>query len=494
MASPESSLVLFEMFEAHARAAPQRTLVRAQGAGLTMNAAALLERARDTAAELKREGVAEGDVVMLAGLSGCQLTVAQLAVWARGASLIAAEAQLSGPEVLDLRRAFSPRAVLGPGQGIAPRIVSDAGPTAGGAITADGVAVIKLTSGSTGRPRGIATTAAQLLADARHIAEGMGITRDDVCIAAIPLSHSYGMANILMQLVSQGSPILFVPSPLPDLLAEALSIEEPAVFAGVPYMFEMMGREGSPTIRRRGLRTCLSAAAPLRPATAAAFRERVGLPIRSFYGTSETGGITYDSSPDGEMSIASDGCVGTPLPGVRVTLEGDEGRVVVSSSAVSSGYVGAPAEADGAPREGGEFTGTAFRTGDTGRFDEHGRLQLTGRISALVNVSGRKVNPREVERSLASLPGICDAAVLGVSDGVRGESLVAFVSAGPGLTRERIIGHLRDGLAPYKIPRRVVFLSEFPRGPRGKLDHETLRRLASEFGAREKPEETDDAQ
>src|SRR5207249_4441328 len=104
----------------------------------------------------------------------------------------------------------------------------------------------------------------QLLADARHISAGMDISPDDVCISAVPLSHSYGMANVLLQLVLQGSSMLIVPGPLPELLAEALSIEEPAVFAGVPYLFEMLVRADAPALRRRGLRVCLSAAAPLR--------------------------------------------------------------------------------------------------------------------------------------------------------------------------------------------------------------------------------------
>jgi len=482
---------LFEMFEAHARAAPQRTLIRSVDGGFTLNAAALAERVHGVARALKDDGVMPGDLVLIAGLSGAGFAVAQLAVWARDAASVAADAQLAGAELADLSRCFDPCAVIGPGGAILePRVTT---PASGARRSSDGhgrpadTALVKLTSGSTGRPRGIAVTAAQLLADARHIATGMDITPDDVCIAAIALSHSYGMANILMQMVAQGSPMLIVPAPLPDMLAEALSIDEPSIFAGVPYLFELLARENGPAVRRRGLRTCLSAAAPLRPGTAAAFHEKIGLPVRAFYGTSETGGITYDASAAGDAAATADGCVGAPLPGVSLTLEGEERRVVVAGGAVASGYVGhldhlghvdEPGQADDAA-----FAGGVFRTGDTGRLDESGRLHLTGRISALVNVSGRKVNPREIERALLCLHGVGDAAVMGVSDGVRGESLVAFLTHaadGSGLTREKVIAHLRDGLAPYKIPRRVIFLQELPRGPRGKLDHETLRRLARE--------------
>jgi acyl-CoA synthetase (AMP-forming)/AMP-acid ligase II len=285
------------------------------------------------------------------------------------------------------------------------------------------------------------------------------------------------MDSLLMPLVVQGTPLLLVPAPLPDLLAEALSIAEPAIFCGVPYLFEMLARPDGPSFVRRGLRTCLSAGAPLRARTAAAFRERIGLPIRSFYGTSETGGITYDASPEGDAAAQGDGCVGTPLRGVEVMLEGDESRVVVRGPNVASGYIGPVDEGADA----GFFDGL-FRTGDTGRFDEQGRLYLTGRISGLVNVSGRKVNPREIERALLASSGILDAAVLSVADESRGEALVACLVAQDGVTREGVMAHLRRSLAPYKIPRRLVFLAELPRGARGKIDVEELRREALRAG------------
>jgi long-chain acyl-CoA synthetase len=266
-----------------------------------------------------------------------------------------------------------------------------------------------------------------------------------------------------------------VPAALPELLAEALSIEEPAIFPGVPYLFEMLARPDGPSFVRRGLRTCLSAGAPLRCRTAAAFRERFGVPIRSFYGTSETGGITYDASLEGDGAARDEGCVGTPLPGVEVMLEGEESRVVVRGANVAAGYIG-PVEEEA----GGGFGEGLFRTGDTGRFDGQGRLHLTGRISGLVNVSGRKVNPREIERTLVSVDGVGDAAVLSVSDESRGESLVACIVAENGVTREQVMAHLRASLAPYKIPRRLVFLAELPRNARGKLDVESLRLRAGD--------------
>src|SRR5262245_26404240 len=223
-----------------------------------------------------------------------------------------------------------------------------------------------------------------------------------------------------MPLVLQGSPLLILRDLLPATLSSVLSLEEPCVFPGVPALFEMLSRLPEQAMTPRGLRLCISAGAPLRPDTAVAFRSRFGLPVRSFYGASECGGITFDASQDGRVAEAGNGSVGLPLPGVEVRLSEEEGRVSVRSSAVAFGYLSG-VEASG----NGEFSEGWFRTGDTGRFDAHGRLVLTGRLGALVNVAGRKVNPREVETALLAVPGVGDAVVLGVPDAARGEALVA---------------------------------------------------------------------
>lgn len=465
---------LFEIFERHARPAIGRTLARVSGDGSALTAGALLDHAMTTARDLRGEGLRGGDLVIIAGADRVALIRAMLAVWSCDAVAMAADPQIAGPELDELAKTFSPRLIIRvDARGGLSGSKAPNGTTA--TVLPDATAVIKLTSGSTGRPRGIAVTGSQLLADTQHLIDGMGIRPDDINIAAIPMSHSYGMDSLLMPMVVQGTALQIVPAPLPELLTEALSIDQPAIFPGVPYLFEILSRPDGPLVRVRGLKTCLSAGAPLRARTAAAFQDRLGLPVRSFYGTSETGGITFDASRGGNAATAGDGCVGTPLPGVEVTLEGDEGRVVVRGTNVTSGYVG--------PVEDGDDSGYGdglFRTGDTGRFDEQGRLHLTGRIAGLINISGRKVNPREIERTILTVEGVSDAAVLSVSDESRGESLVACVVRGSGevVTREQVMSHLRRSLAPYKLPRRILFLPELPKTIRGKLDAETLRREA----------------
>jgi long-chain acyl-CoA synthetase len=145
--------------------------------------------------------------------------------------------------------------------------------------------------------------------------------------------------------------------------------------------------------------------------------------VHSFYGSSETGGIAYDDSDDVGEKVD----VGRAMPETTVSIgqpvEGAEaGRIFVAGNAVTSGYANSDSDdSQSAFCEGG------FLTGDIGYVNDLGRLILTGRISSLVNVSGRKVDPAEVQRKLLELAGIADAQVLGIACQTRGQELVAFV-------------------------------------------------------------------
>ena len=489
-----TSVELFEVFEATARAAPARVLIGTCPARLEVTAGSLLDAALMLSSRMRAEGVLPGDVVLVRSSSGAALIAGMLATWACDASALAVDFQLSRVELQDLASTFKPRLTLAAehqGESL-PRII---GPRAAHAGSRPGAAVIKLTSGSTGTPRGIAVSVPQLLADGRHIVEGMGIHRDVVHIGAIPLSHSYGMDSLILPMLMQGCVVLLVDPPLPEPLAEALCIEQPAIFPGVPYLYDMLLRSGSrsgPAFKPSGAKIFISAGAPLRSGLASSFRETFGLPIRAFYGTSETGGITFDASADGDAAIRGDGCVGTPLPGVIVEVNGDEERVAVRGDAVATGYISttdawpstqdssAPTARSATAQTGGRFESGAFLTGDTGRFDETGRLHLTGRLDSVVNISGRKVYPIEIETILTEMEGIGEAAVLAEPDEARGQALVACLVADSAVTRERVLAHLRGRLAPYKLPRRILFLEQMPRNQRGKLDRAALSRKARE--------------
>jgi len=336
--------------------------------------------------------------------------------------------------------------------------------------TYEGIALLKLTSGSTGLPKAARATDAQLIADSQHIVAAMGIGPDDTQIAAIPLSHAYGTSVILVPMLLQGTPMVLRESFVPHQLPSDARRHDARVFAGVPFMFDYFlehpPAEGWPS----SLRTLISAGARLMPSTIQGFVARYGRRIHSFYGTTETGGITYDSA-DGLETLDT---VGRPLPGVTITFRDDDGsranhgRVHVRSDAVADGYVD---ESDSDFQDGG------YLTGDYGNFDADGHLRLTGRASTFINVAGKKVQPSEVEDVLREMPGIRDVRVIAAADPHRGEQVVACIvsdKSGPDPTILAVRRFCSARLASYKIPRLVLRFEVLPLTARGKLDRRAI--------------------
>jgi long-chain acyl-CoA synthetase len=339
-----------------------------------------------------------------------------------------------------------------------------------------GAAALKLTSGSTGLPKATFTLESQLIDDSIHITEAMGIRPGDCQLAVIPLSHAYGLGNLAIPVLLQGTAIVlreaFVPQ---QVLSDGLTYNV-RLFPGVPFMFAHLATHVDSPLWPRTLDTLISAGAPLQPATAAIFAEKFGIKIHCFYGTSETGGIAFDDSQD----LDGQPSVGRALPGVTITLrpgEGapaDGGRVHVASSAVSSGYTGLENTA------GHGFVDGGFLTGDFGRFDSRCRLMLIGRASSFINVAGKKVQPEEVEQVLRSMPGIDDVRVLGAEDSARGQQVVACIVAHADLSAAEIRHFCSARLATHKVPRSVVRLPCIPLTERGKTDRAKLEALVRE--------------
>ena len=334
------------------------------------------------------------------------------------------------------------------------------------------VAVVKLTSGSTGAPRGIATPAEALVADDAALATTMGIREDDRLLATIPMSHSYGLSSLAMPALMRGTLLI-----LPDegrVFDPLIAAEQTGatVFPTVPAVLDALLRLAEPPSWPAALRLVLTAGAPLSPVTARRFRETFGLPVHVFYGASECGGICYDR----EGTAGERGTVGTPVEGVSVVLE-EGGLITVRSPAVAAGYI---PEADGRL---GRLGNGRFVGGDLAEWRD-GELVLRGRVDDLVNIKGKKVNPREVEAVLAQLPGVREVAVLGVCLPDRsGEVLRAVVACSAGsLTAAEVVAWCRPRLSPHKVPRSVVLVPELPRTSRGKLDRGSLMAIRGTEG------------
>lgn len=312
--------------------------------------------------------------------------------------------------------------------------------------------LIKLTSGSTGTPRPLRFTDAQILADGRHICAAMDIRPDDLNLGLIPWGHSYGIGNLVTPLLLQGTPIVCGIVPLPHAIAAATARWRPTVFPAVPALLRALVDSAISADELASLRTVISAGAPLAAEIAVAFHAKFGRKIHSFYGSSETGGITYDATGD---SARMGRGLGRPLPGV--TLEfGRGGRFVVRSAAVFTI----------ANRRQG-----AHRMPDIGKLTTEGELLLLGRAGRFVKIAGRRLNLTEVEHAIRQVSGVREVLVAPQAD--RAEALAAAVATT--LTAAELRGALQARLAPWKIPKKWMIVPEFPLTPRGKPDLRQVR-------------------
>ncbi len=311
-------------------------------------------------------------------------------------------------------------------------------------------ACFKITSGSSAEPKAIACRAEHLLADGRNIIATMGVRPGDRNLAAIPLGHSYGLGNLVMPLILQGTAVVCAADYLPRQLVDWIARHRVTVFPGVPALFRVLAAlPAGPTLAT--LRTAISAGAVLPPETAQAFHARFGIRIHNFYGSSETGGIAYDRT--GSASLAGRS-VGRPLRGVAVEIRA--GRLTVGSAAVATP------------------TGR-WRLPDHGEWNSRGELVLLGRRGQDANIGGKKVHPLEIERALRSIPGVSDAHVW-----LEHRAGRDFLAAGAETShpRSRIEQALAEKLPAWKMPRRLVLAPDLPRTARGKLDTARLRQAS----------------
>lgn len=320
----------------------------------------------------------------------------------------------------------------------------------GGAFRWRGFAGAKVTSGSTGRPTLVPYRAEHLLADGRQIVASMGIRAADRNLAVLPLGHSYGLGNLVMPLILQGTAVVTARSYVPRQIPEWIHAHRATVLPTVPVVLRVLADlPDAPELR--SLRLVISAGAPLPTETARAFFARYRRRVHNFYGSSETGGICYDRTGAASVSGRS---AGAPMEGVTISLARD-GRIRVASAAVAA--------------RGGRFT-----LADLGEWTPTGELRILGRAAPLANIGGRKVSPAEVERALLAIPGVSAAWVKVIAGKTRDE-LVAAVET----TRTDVRAELGRALPAWKVPRELRLAAELPRTARGKLDRAALERWFS---------------
>ncbi|MFC4947388.1 AMP-binding protein [Pseudonocardia sp. GCM10023141] len=363
------------------------------------------------------------------------------------------------------------------------------------------IALLVYTSGTTGTPRGVRLSHRAVLANREQTAalRPAPITPVDRVLLSLPLFHVFGLAAGFLQVCWAGATVVLTDRFDADHIADVLVEHRVSGLAGVPTMFRSLLDLPAARLREAtaGVRLCTSGGAPLPRQWLAGFREATGLSVFEGYGLTECGPV-LTTNPYG--SEPKPGSVGRPLPGVELRLVDADGRPLdagadpdpddideyVSDPAHDTGLVSVRGPnlfsgywPDGA---GGPDADGWFRTADVGFLDADGDLHLVDRSSDLVIVNGFNVYPREVEQVLAELPGIAEAAVVGVPDERAGEAVKAVLvrAAGAELTEEQVREHCVIRLARFKVPAVFEFVDVLPRTPTGKVARRQLAGQAPE--------------
>jgi long-chain acyl-CoA synthetase len=326
-------------------------------------------------------------------------------------------------------------------------------------------AVLKLTSGTTASPRAIRFRSEQLLADCDQICRTMGISDDDLNLGVIPVSHSYGFSNLLTPLIARGVPMVLSRDRLPRAVLVDLAHSNATVFPGMPVFYQAFcDMEEVPALPR--LRLCISAGAPLSAAVARKFYEKFKQPIHSFYGASECGGICYDR----EGTIFEDGFVGAPMEDVDLEMADPTAaasQMRVRSAAVGDGYFPEPDEE--------KLDRGVFVPDDL--LARHGSgFKIVGRVSDVINVAGKKVNPAEVEAYLLRFAGVREAVAFGCPSPLRNEEVAACVVGDVDLSEADLLEFCRSELSAWQAPKRIFVVDKIPVNERGKTSRRELAR------------------
>jgi long-chain acyl-CoA synthetase len=339
------------------------------------------------------------------------------------------------------------------------------------AVGPDDVALYLFSSGSTGRPKIVPRTHGEMLADFNGSAHALDFLPDDVALNLMPAHHAFGLtlSVVYMPLIGTTS-LLWQPNrPIMlerDSLLQTITSERATLLPGVPFLFDLLNGaagDGLPSVR-----TAFSGAVALRKPTFDTFLERFGLPIRQALGTTETSVVSYNLSDDPIRTWNSVGKVvgknHVEIVPVAESADPEIGELLISSPAVTKGYLANPE----ANQE--SFRNGAWVSGDLGRIDGDGMLYITGRKKLILEVAGLKVDPVEIEDVLAGHPAVSEVVVVGVPDLRTGEQrLKAVVVKKADETADALIEYARGQLSAHKVPYLVEFRDALPRSLTGKV-------------------------
>ncbi len=347
------------------------------------------------------------------------------------------------------------------------------------------LAVLQYTGGTTGIPKAARLTHGNLMANVAQINAWLPQVRygAERLVGLLPFSHSFGLTACLNWPMSQAATIIVLPRFEINGFIEAMRKYRPTMLPGVPTLFvALINDPRLPGLDLSNLWACISGSAPLPIEVRDRFEALSGCTMLEGYGLTESAPVTHLNPINGKRPAGS---MGIPLPSTRVKVvdpedgaralpPGEVGELIIKGPQVMEGYWQKPEETAMVLRDGW------LHTGDLARMDEEGYFYIVERKKDLIIAGGYKIYPREVEEVLYQLPGVKEAAALGVPDAYRGETVKAVIvpQEGVTLTAAEVEAYCRRLLAVYKVPKIIEFRTELPKSAVGKV----LRRALKETG------------
>jgi acyl-CoA synthetase (AMP-forming)/AMP-acid ligase II len=342
-----------------------------------------------------------------------------------------------------------------------------------GAAEAGDIALVLHTSGTTARPKIVPLSQANICASARHIGATLALSPADACLNIMPLFHIHGLIAAVLSSLGAGGAVICTPGFDALRFFRLLDEERPSWYTAVPTMHQTIltrADRNAEIIERAKLRFIRSSSASLPGPVMEQLEAVFGCPLVESYGMTEASHQMASNPLAGPRTPGSVGRAAGPEVAImdddgKILPQGEVGEVVIRGPNVTAGYEANP------DANAKAFTNGWFRTGDQGAFDAEGYLTLTGRLKELINRGGEKVSPLEVDGVLSAHPAVAQALTFAMPHAKLGEEVAAAVvlREGAACTERELRDFAAQQLADFKVPRKVVFLPEIPKGATGKL-------------------------
>ena len=349
-----------------------------------------------------------------------------------------------------------------------------------GPVTAqsEDLAVLPYTSGTTGLPKGCMHTHGTIMHNAMSSGLWANGTPENKCLCVVPMFHITGMVSVMHATIFMGATLILMPRWDRDLAGRLISKWKVTHWTNIPTMvIDLLGSANMAQFDLTSLQNIGGGGAAMPEAVAQRLIDQFGLRYIEGYGLTETAAPSHSNPPDAPKKQ----CLGIPFMSVDARVvdpetlkelpQGESGEIVMAGPQIFKGYWKRPEATASAffERDGKSF----FRSGDMGRIDEEGYFFMTDRLKRMINASGFKVWPAEVEALMFKHPAIQEACIISTKDAYRGESVKAVVvlrSTHKGQVSEQdIIDWCRDTMAVYKVPRVVEFIEVLPKSGSGKV-------------------------